>query len=749
MVDHLKAEINRESLRRAPPAMPRNRTIMTLATLLNQIRSESTPANLVTLLERAISLAEEEGKTQQWADLQGLLGESLIASASGAFDQPLITRILAAYNAALSVYGPETTPKIWFATQRNLASMHCLAAKAIVADHQKHVDAAIAAYTAALDRGHSANPELWLVTSQELVELLFHASRRRGRDTLSQAARVCNRAIATVAPDLNPQAWAAFHLELARAIAGGGGDSVEDQERSIAAAEAALGVLQFESNALLWALANLHLGGAYRTRRLGPQDENVERAVMCLNCALRVFTEQETPMQWSEAHYQRGLAYAFRVAGDRQHNQECAIESLQIAIRHIPAEHTTTMNVVLGEVLSQRLAGDPADNIDKSIAAFELALNTLTLEGEPTSWIRAARSLATNYLVRQNGNGAADLQKAIALFETIQTSLGASDSSPASCISLLNLALAYLQRSGGADAVDEAKADDCLERALTVPMREWDNPSAWSAAMLCRGRAHARRGNLDLAIADFTTILAMPDVPAVQIFTALVHQAIAYNRQGKPDLEIAAYAGALATPDMPAEETARALVNRGVAYGRLGRPALEIADYAAVLTMSCAPPEERARALLNRGIALGEQDNPELAVDDYSAVVAMVDAPDEIKAGALLNRGIIYGKQGKPDLAIADYTAVLALAGIAAGYRAKALLNRAGMRGRRGEQEMAIADYVEVGAMPDAPAELKSHAAVMRVFTAVDGRRPAPGHEPSALSLLGRNAIERRAWSAV
>jgi lipoprotein NlpI len=113
------------------------------------------------------------------------------------------------------------------------------------------------------------------------------------------------------------------------------------------------------------------------------------------------------------------------------------------------------------------------------------------------------------------------------------------------------------------------------------------------------------------------------------------------------DLALADYGAVLAMPEAPAEQKAKALVNRGVVYGRTGKPELELADYGAVLAMPEAPAEQKAGALVNRGVVYGRTGKPELALADYGAVLAMPEAPAEQKAGALGNLGWLHYQAGR------------------------------------------------------------------------------------------------------
>ena len=155
--------------------------------------------------------------------------------------------------------------------------------------------------------------------------------------------------------------------------------------------------------------------------------------------------------------------------------------------------------------------------------------------------------------------------------------------------------------------------------------------------------------------------------------TAIFNRGVIYGRLGSSEKAVAEYTAVLQMPDVPAEQRAKALVNRGSgiqAIGRCREGSCRLHRRAA--NARCAA-EHKAKALINRGAAYGELGDAEKAVADYAAVLQMPDAPAEQKANALVNRGVDYGQLGDAEKAVADYTAVLQMPDASAEKKAMAL----------------------------------------------------------------------------
>ncbi len=249
------------------------------------------------------------------------------------------------------------------------------------------------------------------------------------------------------------------------------------------------------------------------------------------------------------------------------------------------------------------------------------------------------------------------------------------------------------------------------------------DPAERALARFRRGVAYGERrqkGDVELAIADYTAVIAMPDAPLEQRVKSRINRGNVYGQSTQAKdvkLAITDYTSVINMLDAPSEQRAQAYINRGITYGKRGDLKLAMADYTAVIEMTDLVAELWAIAHLNRGFSYSQSMDVERAFADYTCVIDMPDATAELRAMAHLNRGFAYDKFGNVELAISDCTAVIEMPDANAEQRAGARINR-GMayvkRGQAGDVKLAVTDYTAVIDMPDAPVEQLANAYLNR-----------------------------------
>jgi tetratricopeptide (TPR) repeat protein len=457
-----------------------------IETILGEISARKAEPNAVARLAReALQEMRQEDNPQLWAGLQGMLASSLVSAAAGHLDAERVGDIRAAYQAALSVFDPQSTSEIWLETQCNLADTYMLALRNGIGNSVEQVEAAIAAYEKALALGRRESvPSLWLNCQVELSGLLCCAAAWRGPEALRQATPLCEEALQALKREESPDTWATVSLNLGRCLIQAGALTSDAVERAIRACEDALP--RFDPATRAWAEAHLVLGEAYRRRPLGKCQDNIERAILSIEHALTVFTRETTSAEWYRAHYQRGPLYAYRTGGAPGENLERSIESLKIAIgmtsRQQAPEAWASLQLVLGEVYGRRIAGDLEANSASAAAAFEAVLEVATPARWPKLWLRASRSLAEVYLAGGGRETQPErLERAITLLEQAQADAHSREVIAHWCVAQLNLATAYLQR-GREEECNREQARRCLEQALAEPVRDWVSFEVWEIA---------------------------------------------------------------------------------------------------------------------------------------------------------------------------------------------------------------------------------------------------------------------------
>lgn len=391
-------------------------SLPTLKTLLDELAHAADSRTGARLAEEALGHVQRDADPVLWASLQGALGASLVGAAGGRFTEELFTKVLAAYEAALTVYTPDETPEIWGQTWRNIGATHMGAVQSGLGDLQTMVETAIRAYQKALEVPYERHTrDIWRSAQRELGWALSAAAAWRGPSAHIESALAYASLLEHVSRETEPDTWAMLKLLYASALNESGNNDVA--EDAIRASEDALLVLRIETHPLDWAEANLVRGGLYRTRRVGQRDENLERAIESLDGALRVYTYAKTPRQWLRVHYQRGPAYTFRIHGDRRTNLERALESLKIAIAATSQERFpdtwASLQVTLGQVYVERVEGDHQENLESAISTLESAIAVLS-PAPVLSWTLGNRLVGLAYLQRQRGDRQDNIERAIA-----------------------------------------------------------------------------------------------------------------------------------------------------------------------------------------------------------------------------------------------------------------------------------------------------------------------------------------------
>ncbi|MEO0538199.1 MAG: hypothetical protein AAF215_30605, partial [Cyanobacteria bacterium P01_A01_bin.123] len=110
-------------------------------------------------------------------------------------------------------------------------------------------------------------------------------------------------------------------------------------------------------------------------------------------------------------------AYSDRIRGDRAENLEKAIATYELALQvrtreAFPADWAATQNN-LRSAYSYRIRGDRAENLEKAIAAYELALQVRTREAFPADWAMTHNNLGNAYRDRIHGEQTKNLEQAI------------------------------------------------------------------------------------------------------------------------------------------------------------------------------------------------------------------------------------------------------------------------------------------------------------------------------------------------
>ncbi|MGF1576401.1 MAG: tetratricopeptide repeat protein, partial [Cyanophyceae cyanobacterium] len=135
------------------------------------------------------------------------------------------------------------------------------------------------------------------------------------------------------------------------------------------------------------------------------------------------FERDTFPENWAGTQNNLGNAYGDRIHGDRAENIERSIAAYELALQvhtreAFPENWARTQNN-LGNAYSVRIRGDRAENIEQAIAAYELALQIYTRDAYPEDWARSTQNLGTAYRDRIYAEPTANLQAAIDRYQQV------------------------------------------------------------------------------------------------------------------------------------------------------------------------------------------------------------------------------------------------------------------------------------------------------------------------------------------
>jgi hypothetical protein len=133
------------------------------------------------------------------------------------------------------------------------------------------------------------------------------------------------------------------------------------------------------------------------------QTDPHQRVELCLR-ALALVERAHDPASWAWLQVNLANNLILDPSGGRADNLERAIEhyglALQVYTREAFPEHWARAQGSLGNLYSNRIRGERADNLEKAIACYGLVLEVYTREAFPELWATAQGNLGTDYRER-------------------------------------------------------------------------------------------------------------------------------------------------------------------------------------------------------------------------------------------------------------------------------------------------------------------------------------------------------------
>ncbi len=303
-------------------------------------------------MNEAIIAATEGRDSWLWSNAQQNLAIALETQGSrtaGAAGNTLLSRAVAAYEAALTVFTKDAHPVQWATTQQNLAiALQTLGSRTASGAGTALLSRAVQAFESALTVFmRDAYPMQWATTQQNLANALGKQGGRTagaaGKALLSRAVAAYEAALTVRTKDAHPVDWAMTQQNLAITLeiqgnrtAGEAGNAL--LSRAVTAYEAALTLLTKEAHPVDWAGTQQNLAAALQTqgsRTAGAAGKALLcRAVTAYEAALTVRTREAMPQIWAETQENLAILYKSLAEHDSCDDPHAALRQ---ALAHVEA----------------------------------------------------------------------------------------------------------------------------------------------------------------------------------------------------------------------------------------------------------------------------------------------------------------------------------------------------------------------------------------------------------------------------
>jgi CHAT domain-containing protein len=337
-----------------PERSPRNwsRTKFNLGTCHLRRRAGLRSENVERAIfeyQDALTVASHNDWPEHWANIQDALGQAFRQRVLG---DPAQNReqAIAHLQQALTVRSPERGVRAYVLSLNNLANAYL---DRILGEPSDNVERALAvdrmALAAVEQQTDVAETDLLALVSQNLG--LAYRDRLYGdpAEDRERAIRYIGQAIVIYEPEEEILHKASALVNLASVYL------IErfrfaqtrqsDLDRAIEYLTVALGALDEQRSANVWAIAQVLLGQAYMERaRFGPREETFHTAIGHLEASLRVRTRESDPLGWAQVLQTLGNVHSMR--GDTDKGIEYYSKALEVYTLDLPYERRRTLKSI-------------------------------------------------------------------------------------------------------------------------------------------------------------------------------------------------------------------------------------------------------------------------------------------------------------------------------------------------------------------------------------------------------------------
>ena len=234
-----------------------------------------------------------------------------------------------------SVFSKEKYPLEWAHSRGNVGLAYKSSTEGTTAEN---LEKAIAALEEALSVPEFREEKLFFAATEEALAVALLQRNRRDDDRVEEAIRALESAL-TIRQQ-NSTEWAEDELFLGRAYERrGSGDAIENQERAIAAYNAAASA--FRTNAERQTASGAAFGAGARLmlkRFKGDSAENTEAAIRMAKDAVSILANSSASVDWAMAQRTLADAYMTRSAGEVRESLKHAREAYDAALTVLTKE---------------------------------------------------------------------------------------------------------------------------------------------------------------------------------------------------------------------------------------------------------------------------------------------------------------------------------------------------------------------------------------------------------------------------
>ncbi len=367
-----------------------------------------------SLFEKLAAATDRSREPFLWASLQQGFGNALMRSHPDN-PAPVLNRVVAVLQAALTVFTRTDHPVAWAATQHSLGVAYQTRAGGVAGPD---IERAIRCFRLALlVRTREAAPREWADATLLLGACLPLRTGGELNDNQEAAIQCHLAALCVYSEAETPKLWAEAQNSLGTIYAARiDGDRVENVEEAIRCCHQALRVYHRDSDPTEWAMVMNNLGADFDERGRGVAAENVEEAIRCYRDALTVRTSVNAPRRWAITQNNLGNALLNRSCGNRASDIEEAIASFRAALtvrtrETSPSEWAMTKSN-LGFAYLERRSGDGSENVEAAISHLTAALDVRRREVMPAEWAETVNNLGNAYRERVEGDREANRERA-------------------------------------------------------------------------------------------------------------------------------------------------------------------------------------------------------------------------------------------------------------------------------------------------------------------------------------------------